>query len=127
MKPPQNKHQERELDLEAKALRRVTTKATLSVDYESYEHLLDNSDMSEEQKREFIQALWSIIFGFASLGFGINPVQHGQKNACGKPEKRTRKTSPASKNTLVFNSLNHRKGRPIRSVADQSGGSHADQ
>ncbi len=47
----------------------------LSLDYELYETYLENADLTEEQKREFIETLWSIVVSFVDLGFGIHPLQ----------------------------------------------------
>ncbi len=55
----------------------------VEVDYERYAHLFDDPALTEEQKREFAQTLWSIIVEFASLGFGIHPLQQAQ-TPCGK-------------------------------------------
>lgn len=56
-------------------------KPTLTVDVEKYQAFLDGSDMTEVQKQEFLQALWSIIVSFVELGFGVHPLQE----VCGKP------------------------------------------
>lgn len=58
----------------------VTPKPTLTVDVEKYQAYLDGSDMTEAQKEEFLQALWSIIVSFVELGFGVHPLQE----VCGK-------------------------------------------
>jgi hypothetical protein len=42
---------------------------------EDYLHFLEDSDWTESQKREFIDALWTIVVGFVDLGFHIHPVQ----------------------------------------------------
>ena len=55
----------------------------VTVDYEKYEHFLETADLSDEQKREFIAALWSIIVAFVDLGFGVHPAQQAEKT-CGK-------------------------------------------
>ena len=55
----------------------------LTVDYERYAHLLDDPELSEEQKRELLQALWEIICTFVSIGFGVHPAQQAQ-NTCGQ-------------------------------------------
>lgn len=47
----------------------------LTLDVSLYEDYLENSDLTDEQKREFLQALWIIMVGFVDLGFGIHPVQ----------------------------------------------------
>ncbi len=48
---------------------------SLSIDWEVYASYLDESDMSDDQKREFIETLWNIVVAFVDLGFGIHPVQ----------------------------------------------------
>ena len=55
---------------------------TLTIDWERYGRYLEDSDLSEEDKRAFIEALWSIIVSFVDMGFGINPVQE----ICGEVE-----------------------------------------
>ncbi len=44
---------------------------TLTVDWEAYVPLLEGSDLSDEDKREFIETLWSIVVGFVDLGFSV--------------------------------------------------------
>ena len=57
-------------------------KPMLTVDVEKYQSFLDGADMTDEQKEEFLQALWSIIVSFVELGFGVHPVQAaGDKTA----------------------------------------------
>ena len=51
---------------------------TTTVDFERYKHLMDDFDMSEEQKREYLQALWNIVSEFVALGWGVHPVQQAQ-------------------------------------------------
>ncbi len=46
----------------------------LTVDVEKYQAYLDGADMTEAQKEEFLQALWSIIVSFVDLGFGVHPL-----------------------------------------------------
>lgn len=58
------------------------TPLVVTVDYEKYERFLKDSDWSEEQKCQFIDALWRIIVSFVDLGFGVHPAQQ----ACGQLE-----------------------------------------
>ncbi|MEO1537897.1 MAG: hypothetical protein AAFR73_09215 [Pseudomonadota bacterium] len=58
----------------------VPTKGSLTVDVEKYQEFLDGSDMTDAQKEEFLQALWSIIVNFVDLGFGVHSLQE----VCGK-------------------------------------------
>lgn len=54
----------------------------LTIDYALYEQYLDGADLSEAQKQEFLDTLWSIIVGFVDLGFGVHPVQQAAQNIC---------------------------------------------
>ncbi len=48
---------------------------SLSIDWEVYASYLDENDLTDDQKREFIETLWNIVVAFVDLGFGIHPVQ----------------------------------------------------
>ncbi len=54
----------------------------LSIDWELYGTYLEDSDLSEAQKREFIETLWSIVVSFVDLGFGIHPLQQALPDGC---------------------------------------------
>ncbi len=51
------------------------SRPNLKIDWPLYEKYLADSDLSDEQKKEFIETLWSIMIQFVDLGFGIAPVQ----------------------------------------------------
>jgi hypothetical protein len=53
---------------------------SLTIDWELYAEYLEKSDLDDDQKREFIETLWSIVVSFVDLGFGIDPTQQ----ACGQ-------------------------------------------
>ena len=53
----------------------------ITVDYERYAHLLEETDLTDEQKREYLQALWGIIVEFVSLGWGVHPLQQTPKTS----------------------------------------------
>ena len=54
----------------------------LSVDWSRYEQYLEDVDLPEAAKQEFLETLWSIIVTFVDLGFGIHPLQQ----ICGEDE-----------------------------------------
>ena len=58
----------------------ASAKAVVRVDIEKYQALLDSADMTDAQKEEYLQALWSIIVAFVEMGFGVHPLQE----VCGK-------------------------------------------
>ena len=47
----------------------------LTIDWQLYEHYLEESDLSDDDKRLFIETLWSIMVSFVDLGFRISPVE----------------------------------------------------
>lgn len=48
---------------------------SLTIDWECYAEHLEDSDLSDDQKRDLIETLWSIVCACVDLGFGIHPVQ----------------------------------------------------
>ena len=72
----------------------------ITVDYEKYAHLLDDPDMSEEDKQKLLQIIWNIVMDFVALSFGQHPVQQVFETvieACGQhPENVTDADSQAS-------------------------------
>ena len=55
----------------------------ITLDYDLYAHYLEDSDLSEAEKREFIETMWGFIVDLMSIGYEIHPVQQAQE-ACGK-------------------------------------------
>jgi hypothetical protein len=60
-----------------------TPPPSLTIDWELYAEHLEDSDLTDDQKREFIETLWNIVVAFVDLGFGIHPVQQ----ACEQNDK----------------------------------------
>lgn len=52
----------------------------LTLDTELYQRYLDTTDMTDDQTREFVEALWTIIVSFVDLGFSVAPAE----NSCGQ-------------------------------------------
>ena len=48
---------------------------TLSVDWEFYAAMLEESDLTPAEQKELIETLWSIVVAFVDLGFDLHPVQ----------------------------------------------------
>jgi hypothetical protein len=57
-----------------------TAPPSLTIDWDAYLPFFEDEDISEDDKRQMIEALWSIMVSFVDLGFGVHPVQQ----ACGK-------------------------------------------
>lgn len=56
-------------------MERNARSASLVFDPQAYLHFLEDCDWTEDQKREFIEALWQIVVSFVDLGFELHPVQ----------------------------------------------------
>ena len=52
---------------------KVPTKARMLVDYERYAKMLDHPDLTDEQKRDFIDCLWNLITEVIYLGIEVLP------------------------------------------------------
>lgn len=53
----------------------ASARPIVAVDVEKYQAYLDDPNLSEEQKEEFLQAIWSIMVAYVELGFGVHPLQ----------------------------------------------------
>jgi len=53
----------------------ASVKPIVTVDVEKYQSLIDDPTLTQVQKEEFLQALWSIMVSFVELGFGVHPLQ----------------------------------------------------
>ena len=54
---------------------------SLTIDYQLYEEYLEDSGLSDQEKKEFLNTLWQLVVGFVNLGFGVHPLQQ----ACEQP------------------------------------------
>ena len=78
------------------------TKPTLLLDIEKYQHHLDHSNLTPEEKEEFLHTIWNMVCEFVALGFNVHPLQDltGDKTA-----------EPSALSTLLqedmVNSLDH--------------------
>ena len=61
---------------------------TLAMDWEVYCHFLEDCDLSDTEKRELIEAMWSIVVGFVDLGFVVRSPDQvcGQDKEAGTDE-----------------------------------------
>jgi hypothetical protein len=63
-------------------------KRHLEIDVARYQEYLDDPSLSEGQKTEIVEALWTIMMAFVDLGFGLHPMQQVcEQKACGYPEQ----------------------------------------
>lgn len=67
---------ERQADRDKKeALSTLTARPMDEADIENYLPYLDETDMSEDQKIEFLKALYVVLQSFVDQAFGVHPVQ----------------------------------------------------
>ena len=66
--------------MEGRAVEAFNNPREIQVDVERYQALLDHPDLSDEQRREILEALWLLVMTFVDLGFSVHPVQ----KACGQ-------------------------------------------
>ena len=87
------------------------SRPVLTVDVERYQSYLDGTDMTDEQKQAFIEALWSIVVSFVDLGFGVHPLQEvcGQNGENAISDAPSITTDVYSENTEIenLNELEH--------------------
>lgn len=89
---------------------------SLQVDCEVYAQMLEASNMSDAEKREFILTIWNLVVSFVDLGFEIHPVQQ----ACGKSIS----LDEISVGDMLCLPSSNSKTEFNKSADPQSGGSH---
>ena len=52
----------------------------LHVDVERFQHHLDNTDLTDAEKAEYLHIIWSTLLEFMDLGYGVHPLQQ----SCGQ-------------------------------------------
>jgi hypothetical protein len=68
----------------------------LSLDWELFGTYLEASDLTDAQKREFIETLWSLVVSFVDLGLGLHPLQLIAGNSCEQRAEISRLLAPNS-------------------------------
>lgn len=80
--------------------------STLAIDWTLFENHLSGSDLTEEQKREFLETIWYIVVSFVDLGFGIAPVQQalmaGRQSMPALPVPQPAPAAPGTLLTATF-------------------------
>lgn len=71
---------------------RLSGHPNLQVDLDCYQTFLDDAEIDDTMKEEFIEALWTVVVSFVDLGYGVHPVQQCQPSETTldqmSPEKR---------------------------------------
>ena len=93
----------------------AAAKPIISVDVEKYQAYLDGSGLSDAQKEEFLQSLWTIIVSFVELGFGVHPLQE----VCGQNLETD--TSSESPETGNVESKQSKSSKPLTKAGPPGG------
>ena len=78
-----------------------TKPLALTLDVEAYLSQLEDWEMSEEEKLEFIACFWELLLSFAQIGFDIHPAQEAQRTGCKKPKKPPENSQKSAKNAAL--------------------------
>lgn len=74
-----------------------TSRPSLSVDWEVYADYLKESDLSDNEKREFIETIWYIVVSFVDLGFDVKSPDQIDANV--SQEDKAFETTPTTNKT----------------------------
>ena len=80
------------------------TPFALTLDMEKYLGQLTDWEMSEEQKRQLIRALWDLLVSCAEIGLKIHPLQT-TKSTCGQLSYSSSKPALTAPNKLYLDDL----------------------
>lgn len=83
----------------------TAARPTLSIDIDRYQEYLDGSDLTPEQKEEFLRAVWSIVVTFVELGYGVHPLQE----ACGQLRETDAQPPPPAADAVISEDNNTAK------------------
>lgn len=76
MKDETTDYEEIQTGEEAMLARDLSYPGALALNVQKYLPYLDEFEMSEEKKVEFLQTLWSIMTAFVDLGWGVDSIQN---------------------------------------------------
>ena len=93
----------------------------LTIDYRDFVYLLEADDLSEDQKREYLETLWNIVMMFIDMGFGVHPVGLVE-DFCGKQEKNLSKPALTAPDGVNYLSQEQLDDRSAGDSAEQIGG-----
>lgn len=64
----------------------LESRPAITVDVEEFEHFLEESNMTDDEKAALLQTYWNLFVEITSIGWGVHPVQQAleAKKACGK-------------------------------------------
>lgn len=75
--------------LEKDELMNAAPSRRVEIDVDRYTAYLEDAGMSEEDKRVFVETLWSILVQFVDLGFDLHPMMKDDPAPAGPVDKRS--------------------------------------
>lgn len=73
----------------------------LGFEADEFQRLIDDVNIPDEQKREFLKTLWNIVVTFVDLGFGMEATQQAMRPLIDiPPDPKSFKTRPEVKRLL---------------------------
>lgn len=79
------------------------TRRALTLDAEKYQKMLDSPDMTQDQKSELIEALWTFVTAFMDLNYEVRFL-----NTCGKDGRVASKSAKTAHRMLPSAYSQHR-------------------
>lgn len=73
----------------------------VTLDLKAYLAQLDDWDIPDDQKTEFIRTLWELLLSFAQMGFDIHPAQAARKVGRKTRQKPTENTQVSIENAAL--------------------------
>ena len=73
----------------------------MKINVEHYQRYLDDTNISDDEKEELLETLWSIICELVELGYGVHPLQEN----CGESNKEVANSSLLSPDMLDLHNL----------------------
>jgi len=95
----------------------ASAKPAITIDYALYDQYLEGMDLTEFQKREFLDTLWSIIVNFVDLGFGVHPLQLAMEASSNAACDKDLELAQHISNSVVSSKQSQRKPNQRKKIA----------
>lgn len=77
------------------------TPLVLGFDEAEFQHFINDMNIPDEQKTEFLETLWNIVVTFVDLGFGMEAAQHALRPLINIPPETTTPETQADIKPLI--------------------------
>ncbi|MEM6467745.1 MAG: hypothetical protein AAF679_14770 [Pseudomonadota bacterium] len=99
---------------------RKPPRPSLAFNYKRYAPLLDDPDLTDDQKRECLETLWTLILSFIELGVSVSAdmVSDEPSNSCGQNGRASANSGKDGSNRL--HSKNHIQSEDANGAGPQA-------